>query len=289
VRFGFHISIEGGFENVVERAKYLGCETLQVFTASNKQWRRTPLQQNKVERFRAQRIKASLEPLVVHLFYLPNLATPDTKMRRRSCRALWAELERSQALGAEFLVLHPGAFKKSDADQGIARVIGSLNQVISSGNGNDVKILLENTAGGGTRLGASFEELARIIAGVTGVEKCVEGCVTGVGMCLDTAHAFQAGYPIHTKEGLEETLDEFDRLIGLSRLCLLHLNDSKTPFASRNDRHWHIGKGEMGMEAFERIINHPRLKHLPAIMETPTAEKDNLKNMATVKRLRGKN
>jgi deoxyribonuclease-4 len=281
VRFGFHISIEGGFENVVERAKYLGCETLQVFTASNKQWRRTPLQQDKVERFRAQRIKASLEPLVVHLFYLPNLATPDTKMRRRSCRALRAELERSQTLGAEFLVLHPGAFKKSDADQGIERVIGSLNQVISSANGNDVKILLENTAGGGTRLGASLEELGAIISGVKNRE--------AIRVCLDTAHAFQAGYPIHTKEGLEETLDEFDRLIGLSRLCLLHLNDSKTPFASRNDRHWHIGEGEMGMEAFERIINHPRLKHLPAIMETPTAEKDNLKNMATVKRLREKN
>jgi len=280
VRFGFHISIEGGFENVVERAKYLGCETLQVFTASNKQWRRTPLQQNKVERFRAQRIKASLEPLVVHLFYLPNLATPDTKMRRRSCRALLAELERSQALGAEFLVLHPGAFKKSDADQGIERVIDSLNQVISSGNGNDVKILLENTAGGGTRLGASLEELGTIISGAKDRET--------IGVCLDTAHAFQAGYPIHTKEGLEETLDEFDRSIGLNRLCLLHLNDSRTPFASRNDRHWHIGKGEMGMEAFERIINHPRLKRLPAIMETPTAQKDNLKNMATVKRLRGK-
>lgn len=278
MRFGFHISISGGFENVIKRAEYLGCETVQIFTGSNKQWKRTPLDRDKAKSFRKLRKTSSLAPLIVHLFYLPNLATPEEDMLERSCQALLTELERSSILGAEFLVLHPGAFKDSNMDEGITRVASSLNRAISSVKPDNVKILVENTAGGGTRLGGRLSQLARIIEGIENKD--------AVGICLDTAHAFQAGHPIHTSSGLEDTLNEIDHLIGFDKLLLLHLNDSKTRLGSHNDRHWHIGEGGMGIKAFRRIINHPRLKHLPAIMETPTAETDDLRNMATVKKLR---
>jgi len=278
VRFGFHVSIAGGIENVIQRARHLDCETVQIFTGSNKQWKRTPLDPDRAANFRKLRIKASLDPLIVHLFYLPNLATPDEELLERSQKAFSEELERSSMLGAEFLVFHPGAFKDSSLDQGIRRVADSLNQAISSAKANNVRILIENTSGGGTRIGAGFSQLARIIDGVEKKDP--------VGICLDTAHAFQAGYPLHTAKGLEDTLEEIDQLIGLDKLLLLHLNDSKTPLGSHNDRHWHIGEGEIGIEAFRRIINHPKLKHLPAIMETPSMPDADNHNMATVKRLR---
>lgn len=278
MRFGFHVSIAGGFTNVIERANRLGCETVQIFTASNKQWKRTPLDPDVVAGFRASLKEAQLHPLTVHLFYLPNLATPDEELLERSRQALSAELGRSSILGADFLVLHPGAFKNSNMDEGISRVATSLNQAISSATTKKVKILVENTSGGGTRLGGSFDDLARIIEGV--------GKKDSVGICLDTAHAFQAGYPLHTSKGLEETMEEMDQLIGLEKLLLLHLNDSKTPLGSHNDRHWHIGKGEMGIQAFRRIINHPELKHLSAVMETPSAPGGDVRNMAMVKKLR---
>ncbi len=278
MRFGFHVSIAGGFTNVIERANRLGCETVQIFTASNKQWKRTPLDPDVVAGFRASLKETQLHPLTVHLFYLPNLATPDEELLERSRQALSAELGRSSILGADFLVLHPGAFKNSNMDEGISRVATSLNQAISSATTKKVKILVENTSGGGTRLGGSFDDLARIIDGV--------GKKDSVGICLDTAHAFQAGYPLHTSKGLEETLAQIDHLIGLEKLLLLHLNDSKTPLGSHNDRHWHIGKGEMGIQAFRRIINHPKLKHLSAVMETPSAPGGDVRNMAMVKKLR---
>jgi deoxyribonuclease-4 len=278
VRFGFHISIAGGFSNVIERATRLGCETAQIFTGSNKQWKRTPLDPDVVAGFRASLKEAQLHPLTVHLFYLPNLATPDEELLERSRQALSAELERSSILGADFLVLHPGAYKNSSPDKGISRVSQSLNRAILAADEEKVKILVENTSGGGTRLGGSFDDLARIIDGVDKKDS--------VGICFDTAHAFQAGYPLHTSKGLEDTLARIDHLIGLDKLLLMHLNDSKTHLGSHNDRHWHIGEGEIGIEVFRRIINHPKLKHLPAIMETPSMPDADNRNMATVKRLR---
>lgn len=281
MRFGFHISIAGGFTKVIERARHLGCEPVQIFTASNKQWKRTPFDPDEVEGFRKLRRETSLSPLAVHLFYLPNLASPDKKMLECSRKALLVELERSAALEADYLVLHPGAHKEATLKQGLKNVASSLGYVIAraAGNGTDkVKILIENTSGGGTRIGAEFTELAEIFDFLKQTYP--------VGVCLDTAHAFQAGYPVHTAEGLERTLEEFDRLIGLDKLLLLHLNDSRTPLGSRRDRHWHIGEGQMGIESFRRIINHPGLKKLPAIMETPTAETNDLRNMTTVKKLR---
>lgn len=281
MRFGFHISIADGFLEVVPRARETGCETLQIFTASQLRWKRPVLDLEETQAFRAALKEAGLYPLVVHLFYLPNLASPDKELLGRSRNALIAELKRAAALGACYLVLHPGAYKESSLKKGLRSVANSLDYAIAKAAadaGDKVKILLENTAGGGTRLGGEFQELAEIFDVVKQSYR--------VGVCLDTAHAFQAGYPIHSGEGLEQTLEEFDRLIGLDRLLLLHLNDSKSPMGSRNDRHWHIGEGEMGLEAFRRIVNHPRLHHLAAIMETPTAPESDRRNMETAKALR---
>ncbi len=281
MKFGFHISISNGFLAAVETAKALGCETVQIFTGSQQQWRRSSIDPAIAEAFRTQTSIEGISPVVVHLFYLPNLATQDRELFEKSRTSLGVELERSALLGADLLVLHPGAYKTGSKDQGIRNVASALDYVMGKTAGSKadkVKILIENTSGGGTRLGAEFEELARIFDLLKQTYK--------VGICLDTSHAFQAGYPLHTNEGLESTLGEFDKLIGLEKLLLLHLNDSKTPFGSCLDRHWHIGEGEMGLEAFRRIINHPHLKHLPAIMETPTSMEGDLRNMKRARELR---
>lgn len=278
MRFGFHVSIAGGFGEVISRAQSLECETIQIFTASQLRWKRPPIDEEEATRFKESIDIAGLRPLVVHLFYLPNFATPDEKLLERSRRALVTELNRAAVLGADFLVLHPGAYKESSPKQGIKRVSASLDYAMGKSATNNVKILVENTAGGGTRLGGGFDELADILDGIRQAYR--------VGICLDIAHLFQSGYPVHTADGLKETVNEFDRMIGLDRLYLLHLNDSKTAYGSRNDRHWHIGKGKIGLDAFRRIINHPVLKHLPAIMETPTSEDGDKHNMKTVKMLR---
>ncbi|MBD3286756.1 deoxyribonuclease IV, partial [candidate division WOR-3 bacterium] len=241
----------------------MGCETIQIFTASNKSWYRPPIDETKTDSFKKKLDEYEISPLVIHLFYLPNIASPDRKLLERSRQALIKELNRSSKLGAAYLVLHPGAYREATAKEGLRTVASSLDYVIAKSPGNKVKILIENTAGSGTQLGSEFVEIAEIFS--------LTRQTYPLGICLDTAHAFQNGYPIDTKQGLQSTLDEFDRLIGLEKLHLLHLNDSKTPAGSKVDRHWHIGKGKIGVDAFERIINHPMLKHLPAIMETPKA------------------
>lgn len=254
---------------------------MQIFTGSQQQWKRSRIDPAIAEEFRTRKKKEDITPLVVHLFYLPNLATNDGELFEKSRNALCIELERSALLGADLLVLHPGAYKSGIKDQALRHVASALDYAIgktAGTNADKVKILIENTSGGGTRLGAEFEELARMFDLIRQTYK--------VGICLDTSHAFEAGYPLHTAEGLEDTLAEFNRLIGLDKLLLLHLNDSKTPFGSRQDRHWHIGEGEIGLEAFKRIINHSHLRHLPAIMETPMSMQYDLKNMAAAKKLR---
>lgn len=278
MRFGFHLSIYHGYQSVMERALELGCQTIQIFTGSNKRWHRAPLDEAQATSFKKALQANDISPLVVHLFYLPNLASPDVKLLERSRKALALELERSALLGAQYLVLHPGAYKQSSLREGLRRTAVSLDYAMGKVPSNQVRVLIENTAGGGTRLGGSLYELAEIADAVKQSYR--------VGVCLDTAHAFQYGYPVHDKEGLEQILEEFENLIGLDKLELLHLNDSRTALDSCNDRHWHIGKGLMGMEAFRRIINHPKLKHLPAIMETPTSPGADERNMKTVKELR---
>ena len=278
MRFGFHISIAEGVSTVIEKAQKIRCETLQLFSRNPRGWKYRDLAADQVEGFKAQLKKSVISPCFLHLPYLPNLASASPDLYARSVDSLCEDLRRAGALTIPSLVVHVGKRLELSQGRAMARVAAAINRSLKKVP-NDVMILLENTAGQGTELGANFEELGEILSRVDDRSR--------VGVCLDVAHAFQAGYDVSTRKGLDETLDEFDRLIGLKHLHLLHLNDSKTPLGSRADRHWHIGKGHIGLEGFRNIVNHPLLVHLPGIMETPREdEKDDRRNMRVMRRLR---
>jgi len=277
MRFGFHISIAGGFSKVVERAKIRGCETIQFFSRNPRGWKYGPLGQQDVDEFRLS-IKASdLFPIFLHMPYLPNIASPKSKFYKRSIRSMVTDLQRAEQLGAQYLIIHIGHRMESSEDEAIEAVSQGIHQAFERSK-NPVTLLLEMTAGQGTEIGYTFEQVKRIIDGVQEQER--------VGVCLDTAHSFEAGNDLSQKNGIESTLRSFDQTIGLKRLHLLHLNDSKTPLGSKKDRHWHIGEGYIGLEGFRNLVNHPLLKHLPAIMETPRKNTvEDLKNMEVIRSL----
>ena len=278
MRFGFHISIAQGVSTVIEKAQKARCETIQLFSRNPRGWNYKSLPPEEIERFKARLQQSNISPCVLHLPYLPNLASAAPDLYAKSADSLCADLARAETLTIPFVVAHVGKRLELSEGRAVARVAAAINRSLKKVP-NDVMILLENTAGQGTELGANFAELGEILSRVDDRRR--------VGVCLDVAHAFQAGYDVSTQKGLDETLDEFDRLIGLKHLHLLHLNDSKTPLGSHADRHWHIGKGHIGLEGFRNIVNHPLLVHLPGIMETPRAdEKDDRRNMRVVRRLR---
>jgi len=277
MRFGFHISIAGGFSKVVERARVRGCETIQFFSRNPRGWRYDPLDQREAEEFKLSIQSSGLFPIFLHLPYLPNIASQKSKFYKRSINSIATDLERAEQLGTQYLIIHIGHRLESSEDQAIEAVSQGINQAFERVK-NAVILLLENTAGQGTEIGNTFEQIKRIIDGVGEKER--------MGVCLDTAHSFEAGYDLSNKDGIEKTLEAFDRIIGLQRLHLLHLNDSKTPLGSRKDRHWHIGEGHIGLEGFRYLINHPLLRHLPGIMETPRKDTiEDLKNMKVIRSL----
>ena len=291
MRLGVHVPIAGGLMEAVARAKRLSCTTMQIFSRCPRGGAATPLTQEVAERFDTQRRSAGIEPLAVHSPYIINLASPEARMWKQSVRLYREEYARVVQLNAQYLVTHVGSHRGRGEAAGMARVAKALTQTLD-GSKAAVMILLENTAGSGQGLGSRFEQLAAIRSAVEANER--------VGICLDTAHLFAAGYAIHTKEGLEEVLASFDRVIGLQHLKLIHLNDSKVPFDARVDRHWHIGQGHIGLEAFRRIVNHPRLRDLPFILETPkmtvrppgsgegrAGEREDRRNLSTVRTLAG--
>ena len=267
VRIGIHTSIASGFASSLESARKLGCNALQIFSASPRMWPRVGARIAEMDatEFRARRAETGLGPLVIHANYLINLATSDPVLRVRSIQAFHDEIVRATALGADYLVVHPGSCcgkapeRGKTVEQGTRDVAQALRQAARGvrlcGKFDDprdcrVRLLLENTSGMGAAIGSRFEELKAIIDGAPELP---------LGICLDTAHAFHAGYPIHTEAGLAQTIAALDRAVGLARVAVLHVNDSKTPFGSRVDRHEHIGRGKIGLEAFRRILNHPRL------------------------------
>ncbi|MEO0080638.1 MAG: deoxyribonuclease IV [candidate division WOR-3 bacterium] len=277
MRFGFHISIAGGFRNVRKRAETVGCETLQMFSRNPRGWAAAELDEADVVQFRKDMEEAELEPLFVHAPYLPNLAAAERAVAKRSVAALVEDLKRCQLLGVEFLICHVGKALGTEEERAIELVAENVNRIFEAAP-NRVKLLLENTAGMGSEVGYRFEQIGTIVKKIGDKDR--------VGVVLDTAHAFEAGYEWRTKTGIDETLRQFDRAIGLGRLYLLHLNDSKTEFGSRVDRHWHIGQGKIGPEGFRLIVNHPLLKGLPGIMETPrTGTADDLRNLKTIRSL----
>ncbi|MBN2376745.1 MAG: deoxyribonuclease IV [Sedimentisphaerales bacterium] len=279
---GAHMSAAGGLENALWAAKKHRCSCVQLFVTNQRQWKRTPLENDEAETFIRTRRETNITPAVVHGSYLINLAAPDPTTYKRSLAALADEWQRSQQINADFYVIHPGAHLGKGEKAGLNKIVTSINNVISTTNNCHCRLLLETTAGQGTCLGHRFEQLAEIISRVDRPEL--------LGVCLDTCHIFAAGYDFRTPESFNETIRQFDKTIGLEKLKLIHVNDSKTDLNSRVDRHEHIGKGFIRNRGFRNFLTDPRTRKLPFILETPkglSPGRRNLDmlNLATLRRL----
>ncbi len=276
-RIGIHTSIAGGVSRAADRAHRLGCNTFQIFSSSPRQWKPSRVDAAEARRFARLREKHDLYPLAIHDNYLINLASSDPVIRPRSIAAFHAELERAVALGAEYLVIHPGSARDGDRRRALVQFITGLEGAARGIQLGRLRLLIENTAGGGGALGSDFEELRAILRLTGSVE---------LGCCLDTAHCYQSGFDVSTAEGLADTLARVDATVGLDCVPVVHTNDSRTPLGSRADRHEHIGRGAIGLEGFRRILNHPRLRDKAFILETPIEkEGDDLRNLETVRGL----
>jgi deoxyribonuclease-4 len=279
-RIGIHTSTAGGVQLAAERAYRLGCNTFQIFSSSPRQWKPYLLSRSQSDEMRSLRKKYGIKPLVIHTNYLVNLAGTNPEFHAKSIEAFRAELERALALGAEYLVLHPGSFRGSSREEGLDRVAAAIRE---SANGLDLKagnlaILIENTAGAEYSLGSSFEQVGELLAKLRGL--------VPVGACIDTCHTHVAGYDIVSESGLHETLEQLDSTVGLKNVAVWHCNDAKAARGSKLDRHQHIGKGQIGLEPFRRLLNDPRTAHAAFIAETPIDEPgDDVRNIETLKSL----
>jgi deoxyribonuclease-4 len=258
---GAHMSIAGGFHKAVDRAAAYGMTALQLFTRSARTWRSAPLAGEAVRLFRERLEESPVEVVVAHASYLVNPASPDRALRRRSERALVEEITRCERLGVPWLVLHPGSHRGTAPGAGLRRAAGVLQRVLEATSGFRAGILVENSAGQGDSLGTSFEEIASLLGRA--------GDGMRLGACLDTCHAFAAGYDLRTADGYGRARDALDRAVGLDRVTVVHVNDSRCPLGSRFHRHAGIGMGEMGHTAFRRLVRDPVLGRRPLILETP--------------------
>ena len=280
LRLGAHESIAGGLHRAFDRARSVGCDAVQIFVKSNRSWAVKPLTEEDVSQFKAKAEETGIHPVVGHASYLLNLGTPEEALWARSRDTLIVEIRRCQALGVPYLVLHPGSHVGAGEQTGLARVAQGLGEVHAATPCCRTRILLETTAGQGTNLGYRFEHLAWLM------EHTPEG--NRLGVCLDTCHAFAAGYELRTLAGYAATMEAFDRIIGLQRLKALHLNDSKGDLGSRKDRHEHIGQGTIGLEGFRHVVNDLRLAGLPGLLETPKSDDlhEDRENLALLRSLR---
>ena len=258
---GAHMSISGGLHKALLRGKELTCDTIQMFTKSNMQWKARNLTQKEIDQFKHTQAETGISPIVGHDTYLINLASPAKETYKKSVDSFTMEMLRSEAIGLPYLVMHPGAHMDEGEKRGLKRIATSLNTAFKATKGTRVKVLLETTAGQGSNLGYRFEHLAEIIDMVDEPER--------VGVCYDTCHAFVAGYDIRTKKAYNATMREFDRIVGLDKLEVFHINDAKNGLGSRVDRHEHIGKGLLGLDAFRFVLTDRRFKNAPKILETP--------------------
>ncbi len=258
------MSVAGGLPRAVERAIVHRCDALQIFAKNANQWRGRLIPRDEIREFRT-RIKASgIGPVVSHASYLINLATTSPALRQQSLEAMGDEIDRAEALGLLGVVLHPGCYTVGSEADGLTLIADGLLELLRARRRGKTMILLEQTAGQGTALGATFEQLASIIARMNDHRR--------VGVCLDTCHLLAAGYDLCSPEGYASTFKQFGRLVGFDRLKAFHLNDSKRPLGSRVDRHEHIGEGFLGLEPFRRIVNDRRFRDLPMLLETPKGE-----------------
>ncbi len=261
---GAHMSIAGGLHNAILRAEEAGCRCVQLFVKSSNQWRAKPLTDEDVGQFKDERQRTGIGPAVAHSSYLINVGSPDEALYEKSREALLTEYQRCVQLGVEYLVFHPGAHTGSGAQSGIARIATAMDWVLGKIPDGATFLLLETTAGAGSHLGSTFEELKAILDRA--------GRPDRTGVCLDTCHIFAAGYDIRTEAGYKSTMKRFDNILGQSTLKAVHVNDSKYDFGTHKDRHEHIGKGFIGADAFGCVMRDPRLKSVPKILETPKDE-----------------
>jgi len=276
--FGGHMPTVGGPAFAITGGKAIGCDAVQLFTASPRQWRAPVIKPEAVAAFQAAKLETQISKTVAHDSYLINLAAaPSSEVLEKSRTAFRAEIERAEMLSIDFLVSHPGAHMGAGDDAGIAQIIESLDIIHAETPGVRVRTALETTAGQGTYLGGHFSHLARILNGVKHPER--------LAVCLDTCHIFVGGYDIRTPAGYAETMAQFDEIIGLAQLQVVHANDSKGAFGSHLDRHEHIGDGEIGLEAFRLLVNDPRLFGIPVIVETPDSETMHAVNVARLRAL----
>lgn len=274
---GAHMLTTGGLHKAITSGYEIGCTAVQLFTASPRQWRARPLSEEEIRTFAKACEETNIHTVISHDSYLINLAAPNGDILQRSREAFLEELQRAESLNIPWVVTHMGAYLDSSEQEGLAVLGESVRLLLQQTEGMKVGIALETTAGQGTNLGYRFEHLARMIDAAGGSER--------IGVCFDTCHVFVAGYDIRTPETLSATLDEFDRVIGLDRLKVIHANDAKKPLGSRVDRHEHIGDGELGRETFRILLHEPRLMHVPVILETPDAEKMHPENLRRLKEL----
>jgi deoxyribonuclease IV len=261
MRLGAHMSIAGGVENAVISGQSVGCEAIAMFTKNNNQWKAKALTQADADRFNAALVETGIRPVVAHTSYLINLASPDAVLWKKSTTAMEEELKRCELLGIPYLVLHPGSHMGKGVDWGVQRVADAFDRIHAKLPGLRVMTLLEHTAGQGNHLGHLFEELAQIRELIAEKQR--------IGFCLDSCHLFAAGFDLRKPEIYTDTFKRFDSAVGIENIKAWHLNDCKSELGSRVDRHEHIGKGKMGKPAFRNIMNDPRWRDLPGLLETP--------------------
>jgi len=271
---GAHMSIAGGVQLAFDRLKEVRGDALQIFTTNHRQWKAASLTSRAIDLFKTKKDEAGGISVASHAIYLINLATSDSEIAGKSIIAFAEELRRCDALGIGYVIMHPGAHVGEGFEQGLERFVTNLDLAIEEAATETVSVLIEITAGQGSSLGSNFEQISFML------QTSKYGGTMGV--CYDTCHAFAAGYDIRTKEAYNSTIEQFDTIIGLDRLKFFHLNDSKKGLLSRVDRHEHIGKGAIGLEGFRLLLNDPRFRYHPMVLETPKGkdlaeDKENLK------------
>jgi len=276
---GAHFSIAKGLHKAISEADAYNCNTLQIFTKNANTWKEKILTEKQIQDFFQARQKTGIKHIISHTSYLINIAGPDIKKAKMSCEALKQEIIRSGQLEIPYVVLHPGSHMGKGEKKGIQQISDNINQIFDATTEITARLLLETTAGQGSCIGHTFEQLAAIIEKIHDHAR--------IGICLDTCHIFAAGYDISTKKGYERTIKNFDDIIGLNNLFAIHLNDTKKECDSRVDRHEHIGDGCIGLDAFKYIINDSRLKNIPKILETPKLKGNEDADLINLELLRG--
>jgi len=278
-KLGAHMSIAGGVDRALERGASIGCDTIQIFLKSNMQWHGRKSTAAEILRFKERQRETKILPVFAHSSYLVNLAATSATFLQMSIAAMIDEIQRADVIGVPFIVMHPGAHMRAGELQGLRQIVGSLNAIFRATKQSRVRIALETTAGQGTNLGYRFEHLAEILSRAANPNR--------LAVCIDTCHLHAAGYDIRTPRAYRKTMKEFDLIVGSKQVVAFHLNDSKTPLGSRVDRHAHIGKGKIGLSAFRCVLQDPRWRTLPMVLETPKSDDlhEDVSNLHVLKRL----